>query len=166
MLELVIGGVLFACFAYTGMGIRAYYRRRKELFEQYVGFLEYLKENIGFLRSPLAECTNEYCRGKKGEFIKILNEYAKMLEEGRMGREDFEKLFSSPYIDKERKRELCAVFYGLGKVDEDTQIDNLRKARVAAEAPLEFYRKKYATTGTLAFRLGVVFGIAAMILAA
>ena len=83
-----------------------------------------------------------------------------------MGREDFEKLFSSPYIDKERKRELCAVFYGLGKVDEDTQIDNLRKARAAAEAPLEFYRKKYATTGTLAFRLGVVFGIAAMILAA
>ena len=34
MLELILGGVLFACCAYTGMGIRAYYRKRKEMFEQ------------------------------------------------------------------------------------------------------------------------------------
>ena len=32
MLELILGGVLFACCAYTGMGIRAYYRKRKEMF--------------------------------------------------------------------------------------------------------------------------------------
>ena len=57
-------------------------------------------------------------------------------------------------------------FYGLGKVDVDTQTENLRKARAAGETPLNFYKKKYETTGTLAFKLGVVLGIAAMILAA
>ena len=53
-----------------------------------------------------------------------------------------------------------------GKVDSDTQLENLRKARAAAEAPMNFYKQKYDTTGILAFKLGVVMGIAAMILAA
>lgn len=166
MLELVIGGILFACFAYTGMGIRAYYRRRKELFKQYAGYLDYLQEDIGFLKTPLAESTGEYCKGKKGDFIKILLTYKKMLEEGRLDREDFDKMLSSPYIDKRQKREMESVFYGLGKVDSDTQLENLRKARAAAEAPMNFYKQKYDTTGILAFKLGVVMGIAAMILAA
>ena len=51
-------------------------------------------------------------------------------------------------------------------MDADTQTENLRKARAAVETPLNFYKKKYETTGTLAFKLGVVLGIAAMILAA
>ena len=166
MLELILGGVLFACCAYTGMGIRAYYRKRKEMFEQYAGYLDYLQEDIGFLKTPLVECTREYCKGKKGEFIKILSRYCSMLEEGKVSREDFDELFSSPYIEKRYRKELSYVFYGLGKVDADTQTENLRKARAAAEAPLNFYKKKYETTGTLAFKLGVVLGIAAMILAA
>ena len=29
MLELVLGGILFTCCAYTGIGIRSYYRKRK-----------------------------------------------------------------------------------------------------------------------------------------
>ena len=51
-------------------------------------------------------------------------------------------------------------------MDADTQTENLRKASAAVETPLNFYKKKSETPGTLAFKLGVVLGIAAMILAA
>lgn len=166
MLELVLGGILFACFSYAGIGIRAYYRKRKEIYEQYAGYLDYLQEDIGFLKTPLISSTREYCRDKKGEFIKILGKYCSMLEEGDICREKFDDLFASPYIEKKQRARLSGVFYGLGKVDADTQLENLRKARAAADAPLSYYTKKYETTGTLAFKLGVVLGIAAMILAA
>lgn len=166
MLELILGGILFACCAYTGIGIRSYYRKRKEIYEQYAGYLDYLQEDIGFLKTPLVESTREYCRGKKGEFIKILSRYCAMLEEGKTGRAEFDELFASPYVEKRQRKEIASVFYGLGKVDADTQTENLRKARAAVETPLNFYKKKYETTGTLAFKLGVVLGIAAMILAA
>ena len=166
MIELLAGGILFLCCTYTGIGIRAYYRNRKELYSQYAGFLEHLKEDIGFRKTPLAQSTAEYCQGKKGAFIDMLASYRKMLEEGRVSRTDFDKLACSPYLDKQGRREFAEVFYGLGKVDEYTQTENLQKARAAVEGKLQYYKKKYDTTGTLAFKLGVVLGIAAMILAA
>ena len=109
MLELILGGILFACCAYTGIGIRSYYRKRKEIYEQYAGYLDYLQEDIGFLKTPLVESTREYCRGKKGEFIKILSRYCTMLEEGKTGRAEFDELFASPYVEKRQRKEIASV---------------------------------------------------------
>lgn len=166
MITLVLGGVLFICCAYVGTGIKLYYGKRSELYGQCIAYIDYMKENIGFLKTPLVSATRSFCEGKKGEFIKILQQYCNLLERGQLNKVNCAKLVNTPYIDRERQILLSEFIFGLGKVDCETQIDNLSKARAALAVPKDYYDKKYKTSGTLAYKLGIVAGIAAMIIAA
>lgn len=165
MWTLILGGALFFCFAYVGIGIRSYYAKRRDIYKDSVAYIDYLKENIGFLKTPLGILTRNFCSDRKGELVKILNRYVALIDKGCLNSDSVNKLVSSPYIDKDRKDMFATFFYGLGKVDCDTQIEQLQRMRAALVPLAEHYEKKYRTTGVLAYRLGILLGIAVMIIA-
>lgn len=166
MWTMILGGVLFFCLAYIGIGIRAYYARRKELYCDCIEYIDYLKENIGFLKTPLKELSLNFCKEKKGEWAKLLNKYIALLEKGSITSEKIDKLVSSPYIDKERQAVFSQFFSELGKVDCDTQLEQLQRVKASLIPVKDYYGKKYRTTGVLAYRLGILLGIAVMVIAA
>ncbi|MDE6550192.1 MAG: hypothetical protein K2M44_01660 [Clostridia bacterium] len=165
MWTLILGGVLFFCFAYVGIGIRSYYAKRRDIYRDSVSYIDYLKENIGFLKTPIGVLTRNFSKDRKGEFAKMLNKYVALIDKGCLSVESVNKMVASPYIDKERQELMSQFFYGLGKVDCDTQIEQLLRMRAALLPIAEHYDKKYRTTGVLAYRLGILLGIAVMIIA-
>ncbi len=166
MLKLLVGALLFVCCGYVGYGISAHYRKRCNLLVSALGYLDHLENGVSYLQNTLGELTLSYCQGKKDEFCKILKKYSGLLEGGYVMKEDCIAAAKSRYLTAYEQSLVAEMLFSLGKSDLDTQLSDIKKYR-AAFSPIEdaakSNQKKY---GTLAFKLGILSGLAAMLVVA
>ena len=166
MLKLLVGAALFVCCGYVGYGVSAHYRRRYNLLVGVIGYIDALINGISYLQSTLEELTSGYAGEKKDDLGKMLAKYILLLKNGSYRKEDCAAIVRSRLLTGYEQNALAEMLYSLGKSDIDTQLSELNKYRalispIAAEAGNNY--KKY---GSLAFKLGILAGLAALLITA
>lgn len=164
MLRLIGGGILCMCIAYIGLAIRRYYVSRKNFYEELLGFIDALVNNITFLKSPLPKVISSYTSLKKTDFCRLLNDFGSIISNGEFAGSG--KKLKVNIIAAKEMGDINTFFGELGKYDSATQLNNLGSWRSKFDTAYKVSVKKADTYGALAFKLGVLLGILAMILVA
>ena len=165
MLKLAIGGIL--CFISTYLGItgKNYYDKRYKYLSDFNDYLLSLIDGISYSKDRLPEISKKYLLSTKGAFGKNLNEYINFLESNQ-DEEKISKCFDSKYLKKSDKIYLNDFFKSLGKVDYDTQLSRLNLSKSEIEKMLIKAEKDCKSTGNILSKLGLLLGIAIMIILA
>lgn len=165
MLKLAIGGIL--CFISTYLGItgKSYYDKRYKYLADFNDFLLSLIDGISYSKDRLPEIAKKYLSSSKGQFGKNLSEYLSLIETCQEG-EKIGKCFDCKYLKKSDKEYFKDFFLSLGKVDYDTQISRLNLSKAEIGKMLSKAEKDCKSTGNLLSKLGLLLGIAIMIILA
>ena len=166
MLKFAISGVLCFVCAYLGVVGKNYYDKRCKYLKDFDGFLHNLKDGISYSKDRLGEIGSKFLATGKGAFYTDLKEYIDLVESGNPSEEQVKKCFDSKYISKSDKLLIKDFFFELGKFDYDTQMSRLEMTASGLKRIVEKAEKDCKTTGNLMPKLGLVLGIAIMIILA
>lgn len=149
-----------------GYGINAYYRRRSSLLTEILGYIDALEKGISFLQSPPLEITSSYVADRKSDAVKILSEYVELLKKGEFSKQDCLKAVNTKLLTGYEKNVFAEMLFSLGRSDLDTQLAELSKYRANLTPISESAKQNYKKYGALSFKLGILAGLAAMLLVA
>lgn len=159
MISLVGGGLLFiACF-YIGLGLRRYYRIRKDLLMDFSSFLDQIESKIRFLNVTVPDLLKEGKNDCKAEFKAILAAQEKNLTL----KEEREKV-KSVYLSEKSNDILDNFLFTLGTTDLATQLNAIESAKVSVSQELTLAEKDMVNKGALSYKLAVLLGIALLII--
>lgn len=167
MISLIAGAILFFCSAYIGIEIRKYYRKRVRFFSLWLEFIDQLTTQISYLRTPLYEIIDSFLKDKKGEFCDVLLKY-----KGQISKiDDCDKSINSHcdklgFLKAQEKELFNGFFKMLGKTDWNTQVLNLKNYRQNVLEIQQLTIKNLKQNGFLAYKLGILIGIAILIIVA
>lgn len=166
MLKFAISGVLCFICAYLGIAGKNYYDKRCKYLKNFSEFIATLRDGITYAQDKLPKIGRKFISGGKGAFYTDLGEYVNLIENGNPTHEQINKCFDSKYISKSDKVILKEFFCELGKFDYDTQMSRLEMTASGLNRTIEKAEKERKTTGNLLPKLGLVLGIAIMIILA
>ena len=128
------------------------WRARKNFYTQLCSFHDRFLNELNYARKPLADFLKEY--SYKGDFEKLLRDF----EKGR----DFAVNFS--YLTKEERTECENYFSMLGKGDSLSQKGYFSAQTASLSQKREQSRKDAKSRGDLYLKLGLLAGLAVVIL--
>ena len=166
MLKFAISGVLCFVSAYLGIAGKNYYDKRCKYLKDFSEFLSALRDGISYAKDKLPQICRKFISGGKGAFYVDLGEYADLVDLGDTAQDKVKKCFDSKYLSKSDKVLIKDFFCELGKFDYDTQISRLDMTANQLKNTIEKAEKERKTTGNLLPKLGLVLGIAIMIILA
>lgn len=166
MLKFAISGVLCFISAYLGLSGKKYFDKRYKYLKDFNEFLSLLRDGISYAKDRLPQIGRKFISSGKGAFCEDLEEYINLIENGNPNEEQVKKCFNSKYLSKSDKVLVKEFFCELGKFDYDTQISRLDMTSSQLKKTVEKAEKECKTTGNLMPKLGLVFGIAIMIILA
>ena len=166
MLKFAISGLLCFICAYLGIAGKNYYDRRYKYLKDFREFLSSLRDGINYSKDKLPQIGRKFISGRKRAFCSDLEEYVKLIEIGNPTPEQIKKCFDSKYLSKPDKVMLKDFFCELGKFDYDTQMSRLDMTASLLSRTIDKAEKECKTTGNLLPKLGLVLGIAIMIILA
>ena len=165
MLKLAIGGILCFISAYLGIVGKSYYDKRYKYLADFNDFLLALIDGISYSKDRLPEISKKYLSSSKGQFAKNLSEYLNIIETSPND-EKLVKCFDCKYLKKGDKEYFKDFFLTLGKLDYDTQMSRLNLSKAEIQKMLTKAEKDCKSTGNLLSKLGLLLGIAIMIILA
>lgn len=118
LLSIAAGTAIGAAFSRRGF-------RREKYFREAIGFVERLSSDIAFTREPLRSVVGGYADGC-AEMRKNLEEYASYLDGGA-------EEFSAGVLKNGEAQTVKKILYGLGKVDFETQLNELERGKAELE---------------------------------
>lgn len=166
MLKLILGAALFVCCGYAGYGISAHYRKRYNLLVGINGYIDALENGISFLQNTSEELTKGYIGEKKDDCSAILNRYLNLLGKGTFSKDDCFAAVKTHLLSGYERQILADMLFSLGKSDLDTQLSELKKYRALFAPVTESAKQNHKKYGTLAFKLGILAGLAALLITA
>ena len=166
MLKFAISGVLCFVSAYLGIAGKNYYDKRCKYLKDFSEFLSTLRDGISYEKDKLPQICRKFISCGKGAFYVDLGEYADLVDSGDTSQDKVKKCFDSKYLAKSDKVLIKEFFSELGKFDYDTQISRLDMTASQLKITIEKAEKERKTTGNLLPKLGLVLGIAIMIILA
>ena len=159
MLKIIICLSILIFTSGCGYYLARKYRQRKLFFRQYELFNEHFLQEISSFRRPLAEFISQ--RYYRNEFNDLLRIYMNSLGKNV---DLYDELEQFSFLTSEERREITEYFNSLGKSDSDSQnrFYNEMKGRIGilVKNANEEY-KKYAD---LYVKLGVLIGLAIIII--
>lgn len=166
MLSLIVGASLFVGSLYGGAGIRHYYKTRAEYFEGLNNLCNLLLDEIVHLKTPLFKIFDDFAYMKKDEFSKHINAFAALLKEDVIAdREKVLKILECVYLKKEERLIAADFLMILGRSHSESQAANIRHYKNKFEEIAAKAKESYRVQGGLAYKLGILLGIALMIIA-
>ncbi|MDE6605678.1 MAG: stage III sporulation protein AB [Clostridia bacterium] len=166
MLKFAISGVLCFVSAYLGIAGKNYYDKRCKYLKDFDDFLSSLRDGISYAKDKLPQIGRKFLAGGKGAFYSDLEEFICLAESGNPSQEQVKKCFDSKYLSKFDKILLKEFFSELGRFDYDTQMSRLDLTVSQLKKTIEKAEKDRRTTGSLLPKLGLILGIAIMIILA
>ncbi|MCX4362519.1 MAG: stage III sporulation protein AB [Clostridia bacterium] len=168
MFKLAISGVLCFICAYLGIVGKNYYDKRCAYLKDFMNFTSSLRNGISYSQDRLPQIGRNFIASgnvKRG-FYSNLSAYLEIADSGGGTREQIEKCFDSKYLSKADKVVIKDFFFELGKYDYDTQMSKLEFTCAQMKKTVEKAEKESKTTGNLLAKLGLILGIAIMIILA
>ena len=167
MLNLLAGGILFLCSAYIGLQIKRHFKRRRDFFDDLIVFIDMLTDEISFLKSPLPKILERVAQERQGDLAEMLISYSELIQSGQdTGQQSLQNALNLSRLTTGEKDVVLTFLAGLGKTDAKTQLMALKNYRNKFEQNHKEAEKKFKSTGVLAYKLGILVGIAAMIMVA
>lgn len=166
MLRLVIGGIICFLCAYLGIVGKKYYDKRLGYLKSCFDFILLLFDGISYSKDSLPQIAKRFLAGGKGAFYCNLAEYVELAQEGEVDEKSVSDCFDCKYINKSDRVFFKEFFVGLGKFDYDTQISKIELCKSQLSKMIEKAEKDCKTTGNLLSKLGLIVGIAVMIILA
>lgn len=138
----------------TGMGYFAAgkWRARKQFYVQFLSFHERYLNELNYARKPLGEFLTQYTY--TGDFEKLVRSF----EKERAARAEYR------YLTKEERSECANYFSMLGKGDVVSQKGYFSAQTAGLTQKCESSRKEAKARGELYLKLGLLAGLAAVIL--
>lgn len=166
MLNLLIGAALFICCGYVGYGVSNHYRRRSNLFVGILGYIDALENGMSYLQTTLGDLTSGYIADRKDDTGKILQRYLKLLEKGSFSKNQCLEVVKCGLMTGYERNIFAEMLFSLGKTDLDSQLAELKKYRALIAPISENAKQNYKKYGSLAFKLGILAGLAALLVTA
>lgn len=143
----------------VGYAFASKYRKRKQFFTQFNEFNQKFLQELAYCKRPLKEFLELYVY--KSDFLALLEEYRKKIGEDNF----FNEYFSlNTFLTLEEEKFIIEYFKQLGKGDTDSQkslFSNRAKELELMKNNAEKEHKKYAE---LYVKLGVLVGLAIIII--
>lgn len=166
MLNIALGAVLFVCSGYIGYAVGSHYRRRSNLFVGITAYIDSLEKGMSFLQSTLGELTENFISDKKDDLSVMLGKYLFLLKKGAVTKEDCKSILKTRLMNGYERGVFAEMLFSLGKSDLDTQLADLARYKALFAPITESAKQNYKKYGALSFKLGILAGLAAMLLAA
>jgi stage III sporulation protein AB len=165
MLSLIAGASLFVGSLYGGVGIRHYYKTRAEYFEGLSNLCNLLIDEIVHLKTPLFKILDNFTYMKKDEFSKHINAFAALLKDEVIAdREKVLKILECVYLKKGERLVVADFLMILGRSHSESQAANIGHYKNKFEEIAGKAKEAYRVQGSLAYKLGILLGIALMII--
>lgn len=166
MFNIALGAVLFVCSGYIGYAVGSHYRKRSNLFAGITAYIDSLEKGMSFLQSTLGELTENFVSEKKDDLSTILCRYLSLLKNGAVSKEDCRNAVKTRLMNGYEQGLLAEMLFSLGKSDLDTQLADLARYKALFAPIAESAKQNHKKYGALSFKLGILAGLAAMLLAA
>lgn len=167
LISLIAGGILFIVSTYIGMVIRKHYKKRRDFFRDFDEFLTMLENEVSFLKTPLKTIISNFSAEKKGEFVKFLEGYSTLMDSGTpLTYDNIKKKAGLGFLKQPEADYVFQFFTGLGKTDAKTQLLEIKKTMAKNSDCLAKAEKDFKNNGALAYKLGILLGLAVMIFVA
>lgn len=165
ILRLIAGGLLALICCYIGVLIKRRYMDREKFYRDAADFVSFLSSELSFKKTPIVTALKNFAAGRKGAFIKFLDDFSVSLKRG----DGFEKMCAEidiPPLKKEEKKSLLSFFSELGRTSLDDQLSAISRAATEFGAKQKKCLDESKKLGGMYFKLLVLFGIALIIILA
>lgn len=166
MFNVAIGAVLFVFSGYIGYAVGSHYRRRCNLFVGIIAYIDSLEKGMSFLQSTLGELTENFISEKKDDLSSMLDKYLSLLKNGALTKEDCKRILKTRLMNGYEQGIFAEMLFSLGKSDLDTQLADLARYKTLFASIADSAKQNYKKYGALSFKLGILAGLAAMLLTA
>ena len=159
----ILMGALFLICVFAGFLFSIKYRRRMAFFSTIIMLAQKLDVEINFSRERLKKLIESFDQKARGNLLGVDKAFIEYLENG--GDLTSERLFGKNNLLKAEEKEVVTIFFrGLGRSDVENQTKEIKNAISRFEKLLEGAsadNKKYGSLGT---KLGIIAGLAVVIL--
>lgn len=166
MLNIALGAALFVCSGYIGYAVGSHYRRRSALLQGICAYIDSLEKGMSFLQSTLGELTENFVSDKKDDASAMMRRYLSLLGNGAVTKEDCKVAVKTRLLNGYEQGVVAEMLFSLGKSDLDTQLTELARYKALLLPIAESAKTDYKKYGALSFKLGILAGLAAMLLTA
>lgn len=160
MLTIIAGSMLFIASSYIGMQVKRHYAKRKQYIADLLEFIEHYENQISYLKTPLNEIIAKYCDNKKGEIVKMLHRLIEYLNNKKLG----EETLQSSLLSRGENQAIMSYFLAIGASNMANELNKIKSIKGVIISMLGKSREQYNKNGLLAYKLGVLIGIALMLI--
>lgn len=171
MYSIIFGGALCLCSAYIGFAIKKSYDNKKRFFVEWLDFASFLVQNISFLKKPVCDIISDFCAGrekkKNTQFVQLILAYKKLIDTSAPSKESIVAVVKKHcQLSESQQKNANDFFLTLGTIDKESQLNNLKLLIDYINKNIVICEKNCTTVGALAAKLGIVIGVAVMIVIA
>lgn len=166
MLDLVFGGVLCFISTYVGITVKQYYDKRYYYLRDFREFAIALEDNLTYAKDNISTVADKYLQNNKGGFAKCLEEYSNEIKHSTKNDETTDGIFNAKYLKKGERNFIKDFFRTLGTLDYESQLSRIKLTLKESEHLSDKALKDSKTTGVMFSKLGLLIGIALMIILA
>jgi stage III sporulation protein AB len=163
VVNFIAGGMFAVGSSLIGMAARRHYRQRLEIYSELCAFINLLKSEISFLKTPVGGVIDEFCQGKNGVFHAALKKYNEDLKKGAPQNQCAENLELSPLKTGEKK-EISKFLCSLGKLPQKEQLNELECYGAKFSVLQKKSEEECKRLGGMYLKLCVLLGLALMII--
>lgn len=144
----------------VGYFLAGKYRQRKLFFTQFLQFNERFLREISYAKRPVKEFITAY--SYKGEFAELLNKY--LSELGKENVEFMKYVEETAFLEKDEPKTVLEYFESIGKGNSDSQKRYFTNANGVLTESFEKANAEYKKNADLYVKLGVLIGLAIIII--
>lgn len=165
MLSVIAGALLFVGSLYTGAGVKRYYKIRMRYFEETVNLCNLLTDEITNLKTPLLKIFDNFILTKKDELSKHIATFSELLQrEVTPDKSAVLNILDVFYLKRAERSVIADFLLTLGKSRAESQASNIKHYQNKLDELFKRAKEAYRVQGTLAYKLGILLGIALMII--
>lgn len=164
MFGIICGGIICLCSAFVGGAIGNRYRARLRIANEWERFNREMLANVRFVKRPVSEFIESYREGMKGAFAELMQRYGALCADGKANESEISALTAKVEVDRKMRNVIREYFFKLGKTDEENQLRTLEYYQGVLSDYTKACDKLCRTNGKLAERLGLLIGLAVMIM--
>lgn len=164
MIKILLLCILCFLIIFIAYKLGLYYKQRQAFFENLCEFCNYIKAEIGFLKTDVTTSIAKFNNSSSNDFSKILSLYLTMLKQSQNFYDDFMTGLNKFNLLKNNEKErICSFFDSLGKSGQQEQVAQIENFKNDFNVELNNTKDDNKKYGTLPLKLGILLSFAVFI---
>ncbi|MDR3185633.1 MAG: stage III sporulation protein AB [Christensenellaceae bacterium] len=157
MIKWIAGAALMVITFHIGFHIERYYKKRADLYNDFLDFLRYTAREISHFKTNILTIIDDYTKCKKSTFSELLGKVRDdMINASTIN-------IDTLYLKSDEIKEITKFFYSIEKSDFSSQELLLKRYDAEINEKACLFLKQKKDKGELAKKLCILLGIGIMI---